>query len=398
MCNLAELEKNIHTELVGIWHHLHENPELSFKEFKTADYVEKILKETTKLDRIQRVGETGIWAELVGTAPGAENGPVITLRADMDALPIEEQSGVAFSSKTPGVMHACGHDVHTTSLLGVVRILEQYRDKIPGKIWFFFQPAEEIVSGAVTFIADPAIDFTKIKAIAGVHMMGLLDVGTVGVREGSLMAGGDEVFIDVKGLGGHAAAPHKCKDAIVAASSLILQLQTLVSRELDPVDSGVLTFGLIRGGTKNNIIAGDVRIEGTLRTLNKTTRDAMHSAIRRVCEGVGQSLGVTIEAEILTRAEPLVNDAACVKVAEAALEKTIGKENIVQIKVPTMGAEDFAFYLNEVPGVFMFVGSRNIGGKDVNWHTSDFYTNEGAIKTAVLALTGFALESFGVPF
>jgi amidohydrolase/hippurate hydrolase len=396
MSKLTDVEQTVHAELVEVWHHLHQNPELSFQEFKTADYIEKLLRETTGVDRIKRVGKTGLWAELKGTAPKQGEGTVIALRGDMDALPIQEESGVPFQSLVPGVMHACGHDVHTTSLLGAVKVLERYRDRIPGSVWFFFQPAEEVGQGAVTFLQDPEIDFTKIKAIAGIHVMSFLEAGKVGLKEGPLLASANKLSFTIRGEGGHAAAPHRARDPIVAAAALILELQTLVSREVNPVDSAVLSLCFIRGGTKDNIIASDVLIEGTLRTLNKETRDYLFEAIRRVCRGIALSMRVSVDVELIAGTPPLVNDDASVKTAAAALNKIVGPENVVFTKTPDMGGEDFAFYLEKVPGVFILIGSRSKGGKATGMHTADFYTDEEALRLGTLALSGFALESFGI--
>jgi amidohydrolase/hippurate hydrolase len=365
-------------------------------EYKTSDYLEAYIRKTTRADLIQRVGKTGLWVELQGKAPGAESGPIIALRGDMDALPIQEQSGVPFASITPGVMHACGHDVHTSSLLGAIRVLESYRDRIPGRIWFFFQPGEEIQQGAMTFLQDPAIDFGRIKAIAGIHVTGFAEAGKVILKTGPIMAGAQELFFTIAGEGGHAAFPHKTRDPIVAAAALIMELQTLVSREVDPVDAAVISLGRIQGGTRSNIIAGEVCMEGTLRFLNIKTRDYLHEAMRRVCRGISQSLRVSIELEIKTGTPPLCSDEACVKVAETALGKIIGKENVMFAPAASMGGEDFAFYLEKVPGVFMMVGSKSKGGREAPLHTADFYTDEGALTTGILALSGFALESLGI--
>jgi amidohydrolase/hippurate hydrolase len=398
MSRLVELEQAIHAESVEIWHHIHQNPELSMAEFKTADYLEKILRETTKVDQIKRVGQTGLWVELRGAAAGPGKDTIVALRGDMDALPIQEQNDLPYRSQVPGVMHACGHDVHTTSLLGAVRVLEHYRDQIPGRVWFFFQPGEETLQGAVSFLRDPAIDFTKIKTIAGIHVTSSEEAGKVALKEGPMLAGANTLKFVITGAGAHAASPHKGRDPITAAAALILQLQTLVSRELNPVEPGVLSLCLIRGGNKDNIIASEVVIEGTLRTLSKETRDYFFDAINRVCQGVALSMRVSVDLKIADGSPPLINDETAFNTAASALKKIVGPDNLVFAKAPDMGGEDFTFYLEKVPGVFILIGARSKGGKMTGMHTAEFYTDEDALRTGTLALSGFALEAFGLDF
>jgi amidohydrolase len=397
MSKLADFEKSIHREMIDVWHHLHENPELSFKEYKTADYIEKTLCEKTSIDRIERVGETGLWVELAGAAPvhpGEKD--VIALRADIDALPVEEKTGLPFCSKISGVMHACGHDMHTSCLIASIRILEHYRDRIPGTLWFFFQPAEELSSGARTFTLNPAIDFSRIKAVAGLHMYGGYDGGKVILKEGALMAGIYNLIFTVKGEGGHAAMPHKTRDPITAAATLILELQTLISRETDPLDSAVLSLCLIQGGTKENIIASEVRIEGTLRFLSVETRDRLREGMFRICRGVGESMRVTIDMDITNELPPVLSSAPWVKAAEKGAAKALGAENVFRAEKPVMGGEDFSLFLEKAPGVFMFIGCKSPDKEGGIWHSCSFYTDEAALRAGALAYSSFALESFGV--
>lgn len=398
MSKLAELENGIHAQSVETWHTLHQHPELSMKEYHTAAYIEKELRETTSVDRVKRVGETGVWAELKGTAPHSGPEKILILRGDMDALPIQEENDLPYRSVVPGVMHACGHDVHTTSLLGSVRLLEQYRDRIPGTVWFFFQPGEETMSGALTFFADPEIDFGRVTAAAGIHVAGDTEVGTVRLKEGPVLASADELHFRIVGKGGHAAFPAGARDAIVAAANLVLQLQTLVSREVDATEAAVLTLGKIAGGTKDNIIAGEVTIDGTLRTLNKDVRADLQKAIRRICDGIEVSLRVTIELKIHEGSAPLVNDGRYVKIAERAAQKVLGADHVLWSDRPGLAGEDFAFFLDRVPGVFLFIGAKTPGNPPAKGHTPEFYTDEGALRTGALILSGFALEFFGVEY
>jgi amidohydrolase len=396
MSVLQELTAGIEQHMLEVWQHLHRNPELSMKEYRTADYVEKILRETLTDGRIKRVGKTGLWVELEGKAPAAGKQSIFALRGDMDALPIQEETGLPYKSLVPGVMHACGHDVHTASLLGAVKVLRHYLDRIPGKLWFFFQPGEETLSGALSFLEDPEIDFGKLSGIAGVHVAGDLDAGMARIKEGAVLASADLIKIRVSGQAGHAAYPHNTRDAIVAAAHLIVQLQTLVSREVSPLDSAVLSLGLIRGGTKDNIIAHEVYIEGTLRTLDKELRASLQESIRRVAQGAALALRVRIDVEIENGSPPLVNDPAMLKIAENGLKKTFGSENLIFAKYPRMGGEDFSFFTSKVPGVFIFIGAKTPGGKPFIGHTADFYTDPQTVKSGILAFCSFALEAFGI--
>jgi amidohydrolase len=398
MIKLTDIEQSINREMVDVWHHLHQHPELSMQEYQTAQYIENFLRETVKTAAIKRVDKTGLWVQLVGTAPRTGDEPIIILRGDMDALPIQENNDLPFKSLVPGVMHACGHDVHTTSLLGAVRVLEQYRDKIPGTIWFFFQPGEETIKGAKTFLADPDIDLKKAKAIAGVHIGTNVEVGKVRLREGVSMAGIDVLRFKITGKGGRGAAPEEARDPVVASAFLITQLQTLISREVAAVDTAVLSLCSIHGGAKDNIIPQEVLIDGTLRSLEKETRKHLREGIRRICDGVELSMRVAIDFDIIDSSLPLYNDPGCVKIAEQAVKKLLGEDCVVWGKAARMGGEDFAFFTDIIPGVFIIIGAKTIGGRETSNHALDFYTDEGAVRSGILCLCGFALEYFGIPF
>lgn len=395
--NLINFVDRIEPELVEVWHTLHQNPELSMQEYKTFALLERQLRETTHCDRIHKVGETGIWAELKGTKPGNSE-DVIILRGDMDALPIQEETDLPYRSVIPNVMHACGHDVHSSILLGAVRVLEQYRDKFAGSIWFFFQPGEEAMRGALTFLADPEIDFSRVKVAAATHAAGDIAAGKIKLKSGTVLASPDEVNFTVKGKNGHAASPHKAVDAIVAAAALVLQLQTLVSRETSPVDCAVLSLGTICGGTKSNIVANKVRIEGTLRTLSNETRCHLHESIRRIAAGVALATGTDIDVEIIKGPSSLYNDPNYTELAGRAVIKTLGSEAVVYAAHPNLAGEDFAYITENIPGVFIFVGAADAQGQPAVGHTPYFYTDRAMLRTGVIALSAFALEFFKVNY
>jgi amidohydrolase len=395
---LKALEQDIHRQSVEIWHHLHQHPELSMQEFQTADYVEKLLREYTQVDRVKRVGKTGVWAELIGTAPRQGEEKILMLRGDMDALPIQEAEGRSYRSVVPGVMHACGHDVHTTSLLASVRILERYREQLPGRIWFFFQPGEEVMGGALTFLKDPDIDFSKLTGAFGIHVAGNLEVGKIRLGRGTVLASSDALHFHIHGVGGHAAHPAATKDAIIAAASLIMQLQTLVSREISATDAAVLSLCKIQGGTKDNIIAGEVAIDGTLRTLNQEIRERLQKGIRRICDGVELSLRVKIDFTVDPGSTPLSNSDEYVDIAAQAAEKVLGPDSVTWSEVPGLAGEDFAYYTDKVPGAFIFIGARTPGGAAAVGHTPEFYTDEDTLRVGALVLSSAALEFFHIPY
>jgi amidohydrolase/hippurate hydrolase len=367
-------------------------------EFKTADYVEKELRRTTKVDGIERIGKTGLWVTLRGTAPRTQE-RIIALRGDMDALPIQEETGLPYASKTPGVMHACGHDVHTTALLGSVRLLEKYRDKIPGTVWFFFQPAEETLAGALSFLEDKKIDITKVESIAGIHVGGDIDAGKVQIGDGTVLASATELRFTVTGKGAHASAPEESVDPVVAAAHLITQLHTIVSREISPHEAAVLTVATIHGGTKDNIIPDEVVLEGTLRTLKKEVREYFFKAIKRICDGIALSFRVKVEFKTFYSSLPLVNNAACVETAKRAAKKSLGDDSTAPFPGhASMGGEDFAYFTDKVPGVFIMIGSRTKGQPESQGHTAGFVTDPAALPTGAVMLAAYALEAFGVDY
>lgn len=398
MSSIIAFVNQLEPKLVEVWHTLHQHPELSMKEYNTSNYLWNELKEHTRAARIKRVGETGIWVELVGKKRGRYSERVLVLRGDMDALPIQEETHLQYQSIVPNVMHACGHDVHSSILLGAVFTLEKYIDQIEGRIWFFFQPGEEVMQGALTFLADPEIDFAKVDSVVGIHVAGDVPVGRIRLRTGPVLASSDDLSFIVQGTSGHAAAPQNSKDAIVASAELILQLQTLISRETSPTDSAVLSLGSINGGVKNNVIAGHVKIEGTLRTLDNKTRRQLQEGIRRIAKGISISTRNSIAVNIKNGSAPLINDSKCVRIAEYAAKKLLGEDSIVYAKFPGLAGEDFAYFTEKVPGVFIFIGAQSKNAPPARGHTPTFYTDPQALRTGLLALSGFALEYFGIQY
>jgi len=373
-------------ELVALRKTLHQHPELAFEEHETAKAV------TAFLDRLgirykKGVGRTGVVAVLEGAKPGR----TIGIRADMDALPIHEQTGLAFASKVPGKMHACGHDVHTVIALGVAAALSEMRGELKGRVKFIFQPAEETLSGARAMIADGALDDPKVDLILGYHNWPAVVAGKVGYNAGPVMAAADAFDITLKGRDGHGAHPHLAVDTLAAAAHLVAQLQTIVSREVKPTSSAVLTVGELHAGRARNIIAGTAELKGICRTLEPGLSEKMEAAVRRMLEGIKAGMRVDYTLDWKRMAPPLRNDAKTLEPLLASARKVLGDENVLQLPEPSMGSEDFAWFAEEVPAAHLRIGSK-IDGLDTAIHRSNYDCNELAIPVGVRVLTRAALD------
>ena len=373
-------------ELVALRKTLHQHPELAFEEHETAKAVGAFLT-CLKIPFQSGVGKTGIVAVLEGSKPGR----TIGIRADMDALPIHEQTGLAFASKVPGKMHACGHDVHTVIALGVAAALSEMRGELKGRVKFIFQPAEETLSGARAMIADGALDDPKVDLILGYHNWPAVVAGKVGYNAGPVMAAADAFDITLKGRDGHGAHPHLAVDTLAAAAHLVAQLQTIVSREVKPTSSAVLTVGELHAGRARNIIAGSAELKGICRTLEPGLSEKMEAAVRRMLEGIKTGMRVDYTLDWKRVAPPLANDKDVLEKLLASARATIGDENVLQLPEPSMGSEDFAWFAEEVPAAHLRIGSK-IDGLDTAIHRSNYDCNELAIPVGVRVLTRAALD------
>ncbi len=329
--------REIEEDVVAYRRSIHENPELSLKEFDTADFVESVLKKIEGIDSIRRISPTGILAEVRGRKQG--EGRCIALRGDMDALPGDEMADVPFKSKRPGVVHSCGHDVHTALLLGAARILARHRDMFAGTVKFFFQPAEEVLGGAIQFLGAGALENPKVDAAVGIHVFSEHDAGIISSRKGPMLAGADGLTIGVKGCQSHAAHPHTGRDAVVIAGQVIGALQTISSRFVAPTDPVVVTIGQINGGIARNIIAGSVTLEGTIRTVKPETRDRVHREIEKMVPALAEAMGGSAVVDIQRGTPPLVCDDGLVDRLQAVTEKLIGKDRYMSLPDPSMGGE-----------------------------------------------------------
>ena len=366
--------------------HLHAHPELSFAEHETVAYVARKLDELGVAYR--RVAGTGLIAELRGGA-----GPTVALRADLDALPIQEANEVPYRSQTPGVMHACGHDVHTASLLGALRILVGTQDQLRGTVRCLFQPGEEkLPGGATLMIRDGALQNPRPTALFGQHVHPPLAAGSVGFREGIYMASTDELYLTVTGRGGHGAMPHQAVDPIVITAQVITALQQLVSRETDPTLPVVLTFGRIESeGGATNIIPNAVRLQGTLRTLDEAWRRELHRRLRRTAEGIATALGGAATMDIHHGYPFLKNDEALTRWARDEARQLLGEERVVDLPIRMTG-EDFAFYTHHLPACFYRLGVAGPGLAGSAVHTDTFDVDERCLQTGSALLAWFALR------
>ncbi len=365
--------------LLALRRDLHEHPELSWKEERTAGKLERALLALGALD-VRRVAGTGVMGRLPGREPG---GPTIAIRGDIDALPIQEETALPFASSVSGVMHACGHDVHATWTIGAGMLLS--RMPALGDVLLILQPAEEVGAGARAILASGALD--AVGAIFGGHVDRRFEVGQIVADAGPLAASADEFRIELIGQGAHGARPHEAIDPIVGAAALVMALQTVVSRRVDPSDPAVLTVGEIHSGTASNIIPERAMLTGTLRATTPRTRALLRAEVQRLAESVAAAHRLTAKVVLSQGTPPVVNDPAVAAIARAAAASLVGDGNVVPFGLTNMGGEDFAFYQERVPGCFLRVGAREPGGERTPAHSPRFTVAEGAIfvGAAVLA-------------
>ncbi|UOE59071.1 M20 peptidase aminoacylase family protein [Priestia filamentosa] len=366
-------------KLTNMRRELHEHPELSMMEIETTKRIRRWLEEGN-IDILPFENlEVGVIAEIKGAKPG----PTIAIRADIDALPIKEETNLPFSSKVDGVMHACGHDFHTASIIGTALLLKEKRDQLQGTVRFIFQPAEEIAAGAKKVIEAGALE--GVEAIFGMHNKPDLPVGTVGIREGSLMASVDRFEIDVIGVGGHAGIPNSSIDSIVTASSIVTSLQSVVSRNVSSLQNAVVSICNIHGGSSWNVLPDKVKLEGTVRTFQDDARGKIPEFMQRTVEGVAAGYGAKAEFRWYPYLPSVQNDARFAEVAiGAAIE--LGYEVVEAEKSP--GGEDFAVYQTKIPGFFVWMGTNGTQ----EWHHPAFTLEEGALEVASSYFANLALK------
>ncbi|UII34490.1 M20 family metallopeptidase [Fulvivirga ulvae] len=386
---IKELAARNAGEIVNIRRHIHANPELSYQEYNTAKYVAEQLKAIGITPR-EGVAETGLTAVIEGRNPESK---VLALRADMDALPILEANNVEYKSKNEGVMHACGHDAHTSSLLGSAKILHELKDQFEGSVKLIFQPGEEKnPGGASLMIKDGALKDPAPGCIFGQHVMPLIPVGKVGFREGMYMASCDEIYLTVKGKGGHGAVPELTVDPVLIASHIIVALQQIISRNASPKTPTVLSFGKVIANGATNIIPDEVNIAGTFRAMDEEWRADAHKKITTMAENIATAMGGSCYVEISKGYPFLVNNPEVTRQARASAEEFLGKENVVDLEL-WMGAEDFAYYTHEVPACFYRLGTRNEARGITSYvHTPTFDIDEDALEIGAGMMAWIALS------
>ena len=385
---VQELAKDSHGEIVNTRRHLHQHPELSFEEYKTSQFVAERLKEIG-LSPQEGIAGTGVTAVIKGKNPDKK---MVALRADMDALPIVEANDVPYKSQNQGVMHACGHDVHTSSLLGAASILNKVKEDFEGSVKLIFQPGEEkIPGGASLMIKEGVLQNPKPAGIIGQHVMPYLPVGTVGFREGMYMASADEIYITVKGKGGHAAMPENLVDPVLIASHIIVALQQVVSRNASPKIPSVLSFGKVIANGATNVIPNEVYIEGTFRTLNEPWRAEAKEKMVKIAKGIAEGMGAEVDFDIKHGYPFLANDPELTKKLKNAAISYMGAENVIDLDI-WMAAEDFAFYSHEVDACFYRLGVRNEEKGIISGvHTPTFDIDEAALETGAGLLAWLAI-------
>lgn len=390
---IQRLAHAYHQDVIGIRRHLHQNPELSFEEVETGRFISEKLREYG-IAHQHGVAGNGVVGLIKGQNPERR---VVALRADMDALPIEEANEVPYKSRKPGVMHACGHDVHTSSLLGAARILNEVKQDFEGTVKLIFQPAEECMpGGASIMIKEGVLENPRPASILGQHVHPPLEAGKVGMRAGNYMASADELYMTVKGKGGHGALPQDCIDPVLIAAHILTGLQQIVSRNADPTLPSVLTFGHIAStGGATNIIPNEVKLQGTFRTMDERWRFDAHRRMKRMAEGIAESMGGACELFIEVGYPVLFNNEELTKKAFRYAEEYLGKENVVELPI-RMTAEDFAYYSREMPACFYRLGTGNPArGITSPIHTDTFDVDEGCLSLSIGLMAWMAVKELG---
>ena len=388
---IKDLAQKIHADVIANRRHLHTNPELSFEEYKTSAFVK------AQLDSFgiewKPLADTGVVALVKGDRPSGE---VVALRGDMDALPITEANEVEYKSKNPGVMHACGHDVHTSSLLGTAKILQELKTEFGGTVKFIFQPAEEkLPGGASIMIKEGVLENPKPAAVIGQHVMPFIETGKIGIRPGKYMASTDEIYVTVKGKGGHGAQPQQNIDPVVITAHIIVALQQIVSRTAHPATPTVLSFGKVIANGATNVIPNEVYLEGTFRTFDEEWRTEAHRKMKKMAEGIAESMGGSCDFKIMNGYPFLVNEEKLTADVKGYAEDYLGKENVLDLDI-WMAGEDFAYYSQIADSCFYRLGTRNEArGITSSVHTPTFDIDENALALSTGLMAYIAVKRLG---
>ena len=387
MSEVKRLGEKYLQHMINLRETIHMYPEDGFSEFTTSKI---IIEELEKLGiKVQKnVAKTGV----VGLIEGKYPGKTVLLRADMDALKIQEQADVEYKSKIDGMMHACGHDGHVAGLLGAAMILNELKDNLHGNVKLVFQPAEERDGGALPMIEEGVLENPKVDAAFAAHLWGYLNEGEVHLKEGPMMASPDIFNIKVIGKGGHGAVPQEAIDPIVITCQIVNVLQTIVSRKINPLDPVVITCGRIQGGDCHNVIPNEVELEGTIRTFNEETRNWVPKVMEDLIRGITTSQGAAYEFKYEPKYPALINDKYMTSFAKESLKKVVGEENVFDLKEPNMGGEDFAYFAQKVPSAFIFVGIANNKIEPVIHHNPYFKWDSKNVGILAQSLSQIAID------
>ncbi len=378
------------SSVVAIRRHLHQNPELSKQEKETSKYICSILDTIDGVEYQSNIGGYGIFGFIKGRKP---NKKTIALRADIDALPIKESTNLPFASLKEGVMHACGHDAHTAILLGAIKILSELREEFDGQVMFIFQPSEEhYPGGAITMLNDGIFNNITPKAIFALHTTPEIERGKIGIKEGKYMASTDEIYIEVRGKGGHGATPDLNIDPIVAASHIVIALQTLVSRNANPTLPTTFSVGTFLAEGRTNIIPSKVYLECIIRTFDNDWRKQAHKLIHRISEETAQAFGATADVFIDHGYPYLYNNPTLTKATRNLAQEYLGEENVLDIDM-RMTAEDFAYFAQKIPACYFRLGTKKEGCEITNLHTSNFDIDEKSMQDAIGLMTYLAIKN-----
>ncbi len=381
---INQLIKDTGDYVIALRRHFHQHPELPWQEFETSKYVKAEL-DIMDIPYIS-IAKTGI----IATIEGNRSGKTVALRGDMDALPVTEENTVSYISETPGTMHACGHDGHTAMLLGAAKTLNQLKDQINGTVKLFFQPAEEMAEGAKTMIKEGAL--TGVDGIMGIHLWSGVETGKVSVDPGPRMASGDYIIVDIEGKGGHGSMPHQGVDAALVAAAFLTNIQMLVSREINPLDTAVLTFGEVKAGTRFNVIAPKAHIEGTIRCFDPTIRARFPEIIKRYGENIANAYNASFSLEYREAMPPTINNVRCSEIAAETVLDYLGEVGLHTYE-KTTGSEDMAYYLEQIPGLIAFVGSGNEKKEsDFAHHHPRFNIDEDSLEIGTELYVRFAID------
>ena len=390
MTLLEKIEQN-KEDLLNIRHQIHRHPETAFEEIETTKLIKKALDDAG-IENQPNGDSTGV----IGLIHGAKEGPVLAIRADIDALPIKENTGLPFASEVSGKCHACGHDLHTTVLIGAARLLKEYQNDLCGTIKLIFQPAEEVMTGAAKTIANGALENPKPDFILACHTWPDMPAGSIGVRKGTMLGASDSFKVKVIGKGGHAAHPQKGIDPVVIAAHIITQLQTIVSRRVAAIDPVVVTVGHLEAGTAANIIPNEAYFEGTVRTQSNETRNHVAEILKQLAVGTARAMGGDAEVSYTFGVGPTISEDHLVDEISEAVTELLGNDKLLQVPSPSMGSEDFARYLEHIPGAIFRLGTHNDTPESkLALHNASLLFDEKAIPTGVATMVGAAFKITG---